>query len=286
MTTAGTLAGRLRFRLFLLWLRCLAWRHRGLDAAAAFARIWQANRQHPLIASGATLHRNLGGHRANDIILHRVLAAMVRRGLHFHPRLLVSGADLLSSMAADGRAGVIVSVHLPQDAAINRVLEGLGLAWTLLAAGLSVTKKVKQYGLQGDLDVTLRSQDSLLELRRKWRGGSWILADVDDHKRKTMGDPMPIEISPSLFVLAGKLKAPLFYSYTRASDEGEIEVTFAASTLDTAVASGEALAEGYITWLRDHQGDSRPWQIGKWAPRRKGSPSAPGRMRSFAEPKA
>jgi hypothetical protein len=268
VTTAGIFAGRLRFWLFL-WLRYLAWRHRGVGAAVAFAKIWQANRQHPLIASGAMLYRNLSAYRANDIILYRILAAMTRRGLHFRPRLLVSGADLLSSVAANGRAGVIVSVHVPQDAAINPVLEGLGLAWTLLAARLSVTKKAKLYGLQGDLDVTLRSQDSLLELRRKWRGGSWILADVDDPDWKTMGDQMPIEISPSLFVLAGKLKAPLFYCYTKASEEGEVELTFAASTLDTATASGEALAEDFITWLRDRMGDRRPWQIGKWTPSQK-----------------
>jgi hypothetical protein len=263
MEWAGRAVRWLRWLLFRVWVNLLFWRHRRLDDDAFVERVCRALERRPFWLSGAVSYRNpyrFDGMTVALVALVRHLQKRQRR-----PRFDVHlvGQALLEERIRSGQAAIIVTVHGPCDAAINRVLEARGLKWTLLAAAPEVVGKARLLGLEGALDVITQSKDTLLALRRKLREGRWVVADVDFASRRDRWAQLPPALSPALFELAPRVNVPLLYLWSRFQGPRVIELTFGEPGPGLGSASGEDLAIDFQRWLKV-QGDLRPWRIDRW----------------------
>lgn len=240
------------------------WRTRRLSDAAAFGKIFAYLQKSRFFILGAATYRNPFGHNAMTAALIVLVRQFQKENRRPTFELRLANPNLLDRHIEQGRPAIVVTVHDPSDAAINRVLEARQVKWTLLAGEREkVIHKARFLGLQGDLDLVIRSSDALLGLRRKLREGRWITADVDFVEGDDKEGRMPPAISPALFDLALRLQVPLLYLQSRFISPRAIELTFGEPSPGLQCTKGEILAADFVSWLQS-QGDKRPWRIGKW----------------------
>ncbi|KAB2310420.1 hypothetical protein F8A87_08745 [Betaproteobacteria bacterium SCN2] len=214
---------------------------------------------------GAAMMRNRFSFPWQDMLFLRLLEEMQRAGLACRPKLKLANAGLLDS-AKESQPMIVVTVHSPVDASLNRAFEECGLDWTLLAAGESAASKARLLGLQSELDLLIRSSDTLLLMRRKLRDGKLVCANIDDARRRPGSLYCDVFVSPAMFQLAIGIKARVVYAFTRVTDAGEIEASFGKPAVDAAACSAEDYARDFIAWMRDAQNDRRKWQVREWVP--------------------
>jgi hypothetical protein len=263
MDWAGRAARWLRWRLFRDSTKLLFWRHRRLDDDAFVDRVYRTFERRPYWLSGAASYGNPYRFDEMTVALVELISHLQRRERRPCFDVQLVGEALLDERIRRGQAGIIVTVHGPCDAAINRVLEARGLKWTLLAAGPDVVRKARLLGLDGALDVITQSKDTLLALRRKLREGRWVVADVDFAQRRDRWARRPPALSPALFELALRLNTPLVYLWSRFKGPRVIELTFGEPGPAPGSASGADLAVDFQQWLK-LQGDLRAWSIDRW----------------------
>lgn len=258
---ATEMLGRVRVAIASLRLRAFIRRNRRSEPAALFEMTWsEANRLGRLF-DGLAEYRNRFRHAWRDILFLRVLRSLDRAGVRFVPKVAVRGFEIIRSAATKGPV-IVVLVHSPVDAVINRLLDDAGLPWVLLASRAQSTRvKARLLGLAGALDVIPLTSDSLLATRRSLAQGRAVCACVDFTIRS---EPGALFVSPALFDLAMRTGSAVAYAHTRVTDGGTIEVTCAAPRIDLSVSTPDALAEDFVAWLRDDQGDGRSRTVRKW----------------------
>ena len=258
---AAEVLGRVRVAIGSLWLRAFIWRNRRSEPAALFEMTWfKANRLGWLF-DGLEQYRNRFRHAWRDILFLRLLRYLDRAGVHCVPKVAVRGFEVIRS-AATKSSVIVVLVHSPVDAVINRLFDEAGLPWVLIAKRAESTRlKARLLGLAGALDVIPLTSDSLLATRRSLAQGRNVCACVDFTLR---ADPGALFVSPALFDLAMRTGSAVVYAYTKVTNGGIIDVTCAGPRIDPSVATSKAWAEDFVAWLRDDQGDGRSRTVRKW----------------------
>jgi hypothetical protein len=161
---------------------------------------------------------------------------------------------------------IVVMVHSPVDAILNRVFHEAGVSWTLLATGSAkVLKRARLLGLAGELDTVPRTSDALLALRRKLADGRVVCACIDFVRPPNRSARGHVFVSPALFDLAKRTGCPVLYADTAVMEDGIVQATFAAPRVGQRAVSAEAWAEDFIAWLKTEQGDRRDWAVRKWS---------------------
>jgi hypothetical protein len=258
--------GLLRFQAGIFWLRHCISKNRKLGPERTFEACWAMVLRHGYFFRGVAMMRNRFSFHWQDMLFLRLLEEMQRSGLACRPKLKLANAVLLDAVK-EGQPTMVVTVHSPVDASLNRAFEECGLDWTLLAAGESAVSKARLLGLQSDLDLLIRSSDTLLLMRRKLREGKLVCANIDDAMRRPGSLYCDVFVSPAMFQLAIGIKARVVYAFTRVNDAGEIEASFGKPGVDAAACTAEDYARDFIAWMRDARNDRRNWQVREWAPK-------------------
>ncbi len=263
MPPLGAVLGLARATAGELWLRVSIRRNRRLEPELLFAKTWSAASRLGFLNAGAELYDNCYGHDWKDILLPRVLRRMERAGVPFTPKVVVSGLDLLRADAK--RPIVCITVHSPVDAVLNRIFIEAAFPTSVLAAGAgATTRRARLFGLRGDLDVIIRTDDALLMMRRRLADG-WLVNGCVDFTRRMAGSlRRDVFVSPAMFDLARMAGASILYAGTRVSDEGAIEVALASPRIDVSASTGEACAEDFIAWLQTAHDDQRDFRVMRW----------------------
>ena len=190
--------------------------------------------------------------------LSRLIRRVEKRGLkpEFHVHL--NDCEHLDRIVETHQPALIVTVHHPVDAVVNRALEDREISWTLLAATHSAEHKAHMLGAKGAIDIVTRSPDTLLTLRRKCHEGRWILADIDF--RTPTGE---LALSPALFEFAIRLNLPVLFFAIRDCHQRTIQMSFELGREAGSPLTSDELALRFMHWL-NAIGDKRTWRIEAW----------------------
>lgn len=260
--------GFIRFEIGVLLLRNLIGRHRNDSPDALFDRAWRWALRFGFLFRGAALFRNGFGYPWKDILFLRLLEEMQGFGVAYMPRLRLLKRELLLQ-AADSPPLILVTVHSPVDAILNRVFEECGIRWTLLAARERAAQRARLLGLRTEVDIVERSSNTLLVLRQKLREGKLVAADVDYARRRRNSLYCDVFMSPAMFRLAAAVNAKVLYAKTRVNGDGLVEVEFGSPAVAANECTARDHAVDFMDWLRENQGDRRPWRIQEWSPKKK-----------------
>lgn len=256
-----------RFQVGILWLRRFIRKKRGNDPEAIFREAWLKLTRLDLLFRGVAMFRNRFSYDWKDIVFLRLLEEMKRQDITYHPKLQLANAECLQSLPSQPK--IVVTVHSPVDAILNRVFEEYGISWTLLAAGEGAACKAKLLGLGSSLDLVTRSNDTLLLLRRKLREGRLVCANIDDAQRRPKSLFCDIFVSPAMFQLAISAKANVLYAYAKVNVDGVIEVKFGNPSIDVENCTAHGYASDFVAWLGMSQNDLRARHIRDWTPTKK-----------------
>jgi hypothetical protein len=252
------------------WLDAFVRRHRHREPRVVFDLTWAAARRKGRLFSAAEIYRNGHAYSWQSKLFQRVVGSLDRAGVAFVPSVRVQGLELLRSSCGGPRPPMVVMVHSPVDAAINRVFREAGIDWAVLSAKTeTLQRRARLYGLVGPLNIVLRDSDSLLAIRRNLAAGKLVCGCVDftNPPRKTARGHL--FVSPTLFDLAKLVRSPVVYADTAVLEDGTIDVTFALPGVMTANATGEPRPEDFIAWLKTTRGDQRDFGVGPWAARQR-----------------
>jgi hypothetical protein len=257
---------RARAAVGSLWLKAFIRRNRDREPSALLDLTWTAARRHGRLFAGAELYRNRHAYGWQSLLFRQVLMRLDEAGVRSIPRVSVRGLDILSAAAAEMPPPIVVMVHSPVDAILNRVFHEAGVSWTLLATGSAkVLTRARLLGLAGELDTVPRTSDALLALRRKLADGRVVCACIDFVRPPNRSARGHVFVSPALFDLAKRTGCPVLYADTAVMEDGIVQATFAAPRVGQRAVSAEAWAEDFIAWLKTEQGDRRDWAVRKWS---------------------
>lgn len=258
-------AGAARLALGCLWLKTYVLMKSGRDREGRRGAAWQNARRLSFFFKGQESCYNEMGWNWREMLLLRMLRELSRSGCDDPPEVVIHGLDALVSNAKQAIPTIVVTMHSPVDAVLNRIFRENGIPSSLLAAKPKRPKeKARLLGLAGDLDVVSRGSDSFLEIRRKLGEGRMVLACVDFPQPRPSSYYVDVAVSPALFELARKLKVAVLYADTWVSDDGKVQVAYATPRLDVASSAADVVAQDFIAWLQTEQGDRRHISVQKW----------------------
>jgi hypothetical protein len=272
---AATL-GRAGSETGLLWLKAFIWRNRRREPGALLDLTWSRASRLGWLFRGLGQYRNKWGHDWRELLYPQILERLDRTGRRCVPRVAVHGFDLVRASAA-AKPTIVVAVHSPVDAVLNRLFDEAGISWVLLAQRAEQTeRRARLLGLEGALEIIPQTSDALLSLRRALAEGRVVCACVDFAVRPDRRTPADLFVSPALFDLAKRTGAAVVYTHAQVMSDGAIEVTCAAPRIDPATVSPEGAAEDFVAWLRDDRGDRRSWGVRRWTEDRGARPARRG----------
>lgn len=256
--------GRARGAVGSLWLRTFIWQNRRCEPAALLELTWLRASQQGRLFSGLERYKNKFRHEWRDILFLQVLHHLDSAGVGSVPKVAVRGFEIVRSAAAT-KPTMVVVVHSPVDAVLNRLFEEACISWITLAQRAEpARRKARLLGLSGPLEVVPQTSDALLALRRILAQRRAVCACVDFAYRPDRAVEANLLVSPALFDLAKRTGAAVVYAHTKVTDDGVIDVTCAAPRIDPSNTTPEAWAEDFAAWLHDDQGDRRSWAVRKW----------------------
>lgn len=262
------LSGGLRWCLGAFWLEIYVRLNAGQPTDALFAATWKAAARLRFLFAGGETYRNRFGRNWREMLLLRLLRAMERCGKPRPPQIKIVGANILD--ACRGRPTIVITMHSPIDAVLNRVFQEAGLPSTLLVDKTArINRKANLLGLRGSLDTIGRTSDALLMMRRKLHEGRLICACVDFTWPTDGSFEVGLRISPAMFELARSLRTTLIYAESWVTDDGVVKIAIATPRTDISAAMAAATSADFIAWMRDDLGDCRPMATQKWTRKEK-----------------
>lgn len=275
----------MRLAVGCLWLKAHIFLKAGRTRDGLVDAAWRNAQRLSFFFKGEELYYNQSGRNWRELLLLRLLQELDRHGCHSSPQLVIHGLDVLVSNARQAIPTIVVTMHSPVDAVLNRIFRENGIPSSLLAGKPKrVREKGRLLGLEGDLDLIDRSSDTLLAMRRKLSEGRMVLACIDFPRPRPNSYYVDVAISPALFELARKLKVAVLYADTWVASDGRIQAAYAIPRVDLAASSAEAIAQDFIAWLQTEQGDNRHLSVLKWQGKgigRRGLLALPARSRSL-----
>jgi len=261
----AAISGFLRAAPGLALLRANIRRQRGGDPMDAARSAWTLGLRLRPVLTGLQCYENRFGHGWKDLLLLLLTEELAKCGLGRPPDMTVKGLELLRARAAARRPTVVVTMHAPTDAVLNRLFEENGCPSTLLAArGAKIRRKARLLGLRGELDVIERSSDSFLSLRARMAEGRVVCCCVDFTEPRKDSLLHDVRVSPAMFQMAKLLRSSILYAETRATADGAILVSLAEPSVDTAAVDAGACCADFVSWLTEQQGDGRDIGIADW----------------------
>jgi hypothetical protein len=257
--------GRLRVRAGARRLQDFIDRNRGLAPDALRDATWAEVKALGEYFAGAERHRNKRAYGWREIMFERMLILLDRAGLGSPPDVITHGREILRQAAEDGPT-VVLTLHSPVDAVLNRLFDEAGIPWVLLATRAEkIIPRARLLGLRGPLEVVGRDDDSLLTLRRHLREGRAVCACVDFVWPKHLARRR-VFVGPALFEFGIRTGCAIVYADTRVTDDGRIDVAYTLPRV-AANASADAHAEDFIAWLKLERGETRLLAVRKWRAR-------------------
>jgi hypothetical protein len=258
-------SGGIRLAIGALWLELHVRLSAGKSADAAFRSAWRNASRLQFLFAGAELYRNRFGRNWREMLLLRLLRQLDRAGLGYKPAVRITGLDLLLANATNKNRIIVVTMHSPVDAVLNRVFREHDIDSSLLVdRSASIQKKAQLLGLKGELDTIGRTSDALLIMRRKLGEGRLICACVDFTWPSDGSFYVDLLVSPAMFELARSLKASLIYAEAWVAHDGHIEVALGRPGIDVAASTADTLGADFIAWLQRSLGDRRAMRVMKW----------------------
>jgi hypothetical protein len=183
----------------------------------------------------------------------------------FVPPLRVMTDDVLTRLVGQGHLLVIATIHARLVSSLNKMLEDLGIASSIIAISEETRRVSKLFGLKGMVDIIPLDNDSLLVARQKLKAGRLVCCCADFTVRRSGTLYHDRYIAEGLFAFAVKSRARVVYALPNVTDRGEVVITVAPPTISETGSSPHDLATDFIRFIGGVQEERPDWSVGSWA---------------------
>ncbi len=248
---------RIKLGMFILQLSILS--NRAKDHDTVFRTAWALSKRLGFLFDGFTSSGNPWGYEVHEVVYLRLLRLLHRVKPGYIPKVTVVNEYVLSSIPRNQSPTVVVTLHSPADAVLSRVFHERAIQQSVLAANpRTVAEKARILGFQGQQDFIVRSENTLLRIRRELRCNKTVHLCID-YRSGNAARPA-LFISSAVFRITELMKLNIVFSDPRITRDGHIDLHVHAH--DAKETDGpHDIAGAFLHWLKSTRGHTRNWTI-------------------------
>jgi hypothetical protein len=262
---ADALAGALRYKIGLSLLRLFIVMNRKKPAPELFRSGWKFIWATRWFFKGKEAYGNRYRINWRNFAYMRLLEQVKARDLSFVPELERVNHRALTALAASGRPIVMVAIHARLISCLNKMLEDLGIASSVVAISDETNRVSKLFGLKGEVDIIPLDADSMLLARQRLKMGRLVCCCADFTVRRPGTLYHDRYIADGMFAFAQKCHASLIYAVAGITDAGEARIVVAEPAVSENGCSSVELAADFIRFIESATDSPPGWKIGSWA---------------------
>jgi len=192
-----------------------------------------------------------------------LLSGVKRIDPSFVPPLCVINGEALRKLA-DDRPVILVTMHARLVSCINKMLEDLGIASSVVAISEDTRRVSRLFGLRGEVDIIPLDSDSLVVARQKLKAGRFVCCCADFTVRRSGTLYHDRYIAEGLFTFAAKQHASIVYAVATVTEAGEVVVAMGVPKITVATSTPRDLATDFVRFAADAREELPAWKIGSW----------------------
>ncbi|MEP1949963.1 MAG: hypothetical protein ABJL87_12175 [Anderseniella sp.] len=202
---------------------------------------------------------NPRGYKVHEVVYLRLLRLLHRVKPGFVPQVTVVNEDVLMHITRNGSPTIVVAVHSPVDAVLSRVFQERAIQQSVLAANpRTVAEKAGILGFQGEQNFIVKTENTLLQIRRDLRLDRTVHLCVDYTQESS--DGTALFISSAVFRIAELMTLNIVFSDAQVTPDGYINVHMHTHT-GTEADSPHVIATAFVHWLKTVRGHTRKWAL-------------------------
>ena len=249
----------LRIKLGMLILQLSILSSRANDHDTVFRVAWALSKRLGVLFDAFSSSGNPWGYEVHEVVYLRLLRLLHRMKPGYIPNVTVVNEDVFSHVSRNGSPTVVVTIHSPADAVLSRVLQERAMQQSVLAANpMTVADKAGILGFKGQQNFIVRSENTLLQIRRDLRRNRTVHLCID-YRAGNATDPA-LFISSAVFRIREFMTVNIVFSDAQITHDGHIELYMHAHE-GAETDNPHAMACAFLHWLKSTRGHTRNWTI-------------------------